>query len=204
MSEIVLAAQGIATVAAALSTVIGYFFGRKSSADPVAPEREVSIRAIEADEDPLRAVVESRLREARQFLQNQNSYAVRNIWAMHSLVFGQYIVGALLASAFLQSFLTPTLVGLLGLLVIVSSSVQQRFRPDIKALGAKGRALRLKALLREMEIQLAAQRAGQASAPSLHQIASTLTEKLGEIEAGEERELDALLKEQTAQLRTKP
>src|SRR5438067_5525827 len=78
---------------------------------------EIEIHEIQTTTDPTE---NSRLREAKLELKRQESIARWNGRADGSLVFGQYIIGGVLASSFIQQSLSPQLIGVLGVLVLLS------------------------------------------------------------------------------------
>lgn len=77
--------------------------------------------------------------------------ARRSALTFNFLIAGQFIVGALLASSFVQATLTPKYTGVLGVLVLLSSAVQQRFRPDVLAAQAKSRLIKCNCIIRAIE-----------------------------------------------------
>src|SRR4029077_1544128 len=95
-----------------------------------------------------------RLADAKAALSRQTQIAKTNRWMSGLLTIGQYIIGGLLASSFVQQSLRPDIVGILGLLVLLSSLIYQHFRPDIQLRGAMSRGLRLRALIRVAEDDL--------------------------------------------------
>lgn len=102
------------------------------------------------------------------------------------LTVGQYVVGGVLASSFVQEALTPKLVGALGVLVLVASLVKQQFHPDLTAADSGRKALQFKALIRTSEDQLvtldAKIAAGENHTDALITLLNRITETLNEIE----------------------
>ena len=135
-------------------------------------------------EDPSEPAQE-RLREVRAALDRQTSIASTNRWTSSLLTIGQYIIGGLLASSFVQQSLRPDLVGVLGLLVLISSLIYQHFRPDIQLRGAMSRALRLRAVIRSAEDDLYAIRSNSPTAPTVESLRRRLSEALSSIESSE-------------------
>ncbi|EKV00204.1 hypothetical protein Lepto7375DRAFT_2307 [Leptolyngbya sp. PCC 7375] len=134
-----------------------------------------------------------RLYELRSSLQRQESIARLNSWSDSLLTFGQYIIGGLLASSFIQDSAPKQVVGILGVLVLLSSLIRQRYRPDIKAVGAKRRVALIRSFIREVEDNLYALNKGQENAPSVFSIRQRVTERLSrfdEIELIESQEDD--------------
>jgi hypothetical protein len=140
--------------------------GRESRVDPLQPARQ-------------------RLKDAKDALSRQKSLATTNRWMSALLTIGQYIIGGLLASSFVQESLTRQTVGILGVLVLLSSLVYQRFRPDIQLRGALRRAMKLKALIRAVEDDLYAIESNSAEAPTVDQIRRRISQGLSEIDASE-------------------
>ncbi len=132
---------------------------------------------------------DSRLIEARELLQRQESSAKWNSRAAGSLVFGQYVVGGVLATSFVQQSLSTQTVGLLGVLVLISSLIHQTYRPDVQSRGARERAMRLRKLIRYSEDILFSIRSEIKDAPSIHDVRNIVSRGLTEIE---EMELDGV------------
>ena len=84
-------------------------------------------------------------------MKEQEKIAQRNKLSGGLLTIGQYIVGALLATSFIQEYMSNVMVGILGLVVLFSSTIHQKFRPDLKAAAAKSRALKLRQLVRRSQ-----------------------------------------------------
>ena len=134
--------------------------------------------------DPFQPALD-RLNDVRRALDRQKSFSRTNRWTSGSLTFGQYIIGGLLASSFVQQSLNKELVGVLGLLVLVSSLMYQHFRPDIQLRGALGRAHRLRALIRQSEDDLYSMQSQAPNAPNIDDFRRRLSTALSEIEASE-------------------
>ncbi|MFL6527935.1 MAG: hypothetical protein ACJ8IQ_07555 [Chthoniobacterales bacterium] len=99
------------------------------------PRHVIAANSIEVVRDPLQPA-RDRLQDARDALERQQRLASANRWTSRLLTFGQYIIGGLLASSFVQQALSREFVGVLGLLVLVSSLLYQHFRPDIALRGS--------------------------------------------------------------------
>lgn len=117
----------LATIAGGLGSALAK---RTSQVEFLGPGLETKFQATD---DPTK---DSRLADTRRALDRQESLAKWNSRAAASLTFGQYIVGGVLASSFVQESLTPQVVGLLGVLVLISSLIHQRYRPDLQ--GKRG------------------------------------------------------------------
>lgn len=183
------------TLLALIVTILGYLFGRKadSARYDKAPPEKIDFDKIEKEDDPLRELLKKRIQEAQESLKFQNNSEKTNTWATNSLVIGQYIVGGLLASSFIQNTLTKDLIGFLGLLVLASALIHQRFRPDLRAQGSKQRAFRLRSLIRDVEIDLAALKAGANDAPQLIDIIKKVSIILEKIEKSEQDDFATLV-----------
>ena len=128
---------------------------------------------------------DSRLYELKELLQHQQFISRLNGRADLSLIFGQYIIGALLASSFIQESVPDNVLGILGVLVLVSSLIRERYRPDTKAFAAKRRTVILRLLIRETEDSLYEINKGLENAPSVFSIRRRVTEYLSKIEESE-------------------
>ncbi len=98
--------------------------------------------------------IDKRLREASDKLTESERYVSFNQRANNMMIFGQYIVGGVLASSFLQESLSPSIVGALGLIVLISSTAQQHYKPSQRVVAGKKRCSVLKAIIREVEDDL--------------------------------------------------
>ena len=97
---------------------------------------------------------EIRLSELKSMLSDEDGRKSLYRYASASLVFGQFVVGGLLASSFIAKSLNETIIGILGLLVLASSLVNQHFRPDLLHKVAAQKVHRLRTLKRWTEDQL--------------------------------------------------
>jgi hypothetical protein len=107
-----------------------------------------------------------------------------------SLTVGQFIIGGVLASSFVQESLTPKWVGVFGLLVLVASLFREHFHPELNAKDARRRAFQLQSLQRTSENQLAILDAknatGQDHSDAMIALLTQITDRLSEIENPEE------------------
>ncbi len=135
----------LTTIVAALSAVLAAMLSA------VAKSRTQRVTATNEKEKARDHRAEVRLQEVRALLDLENERRFIFRLAAAALVFGQFIVGGLLASSFVTKNLNEVIVGLLGLIVLGSSLVQQHFRPDYlyKVAAEKGR--RLNSLRRWLE-----------------------------------------------------
>lgn len=95
-----------------------------------------------------------RLDELRSRLEIDELYAKRFKALANSLVFGQYIVGGILATAFIQQNFSPNFVGIFGVIVLSSSLINQRFKPQYIASRANERAFKARSAIRRIEDNL--------------------------------------------------
>lgn len=179
----------LAAIAAIVSALAKRWFSVKVGGLEVAFDRDFKPTAnLEKD---------SRLIEARELLRRQESNATWNSRAAASLVFGQYVVGGVLATSFIQESLSSKAVGLLGVLVLISSLIHQNYRPDVQSRGARERALRLRKLIRHAEDALYSIQAGVKEPSTIHNVRQTVSIGITEIEtmelgeASEDREKSA-------------
>jgi hypothetical protein len=132
-----------------------------------------------------------RFREVREEFQRQKRVAMVNHLASSILTFGQFIIGGLLATSFLQENLSKSVIGVIGLLVLTSSLVRQYYHPDIQAAAATGRAAKLKAMIRKAQDQLYLLDEKVADALPRHKILEMLSNGLAEIEESEASDLQS-------------
>ena len=86
----------------------------------------------------------------------------------------------------MQQSLTPNIIGLLGLLVLLSSIVKQQYHPDVRARIAGQKAARLQALIRETNDRLVAiKTAGESEddVKAVLALVTKLTSVLNEMDA---------------------
>jgi hypothetical protein len=130
--------------------------------------------------------VRKRIEEAVRAMVQQNGVARTNSWADHLLTFGQYVIGGVLASSFVQQSLTQSIVGFLGVLVLIASLIKQQFRPDSTAREAKQMVGKFRTLIRSAEDQLAELRTKrEIDASMYYALARDISKGLNEIERGE-------------------
>jgi hypothetical protein len=110
----------------------------------LASEARPSVTAPDWEHD-------TRIAEARRALQRQEAIAAWNDRTVNLLTVAQYVIGGVLAASIVQTFLSPGIVGFLGVLVVVSSVIYQRFRPDVKARNASERTVNFRLLVRRAE-----------------------------------------------------
>jgi inactivated superfamily I helicase len=64
------------------------------------------------------------------------------------------VVGGVLASAFVQSSFSPKVIGLCGVIVLVSSLFNQHYHPEVRATESAQRMKELQTLIRDSEDRL--------------------------------------------------
>jgi len=188
-----------AVALAATSTVVAALI--KTFAERIAERRFRIVAAPFANEaaptvteDPLQPALD-RLDEVYAALTRQQAAARTNRWMSRFLTVGQYIIGGLLASSFVQQSLSREVVGALGLLVLLSSLIYQHFRPDIQLRGAMSRSMRLRALIREANDDIYAMRSKSQGAPTIDQFRRKISSVLSGIESSEYQDLTARIGE---------
>jgi hypothetical protein len=105
------------------------------------------------------------------------------------LIFGQVVIGGVLATSFVQSQIDQELIGLFGLLVLVSSLIHQQFRPDMKSRNARRRVYKLRHLLRDAEDIIFDIQRGAVGVTSIEQLRKRVTARLSQVEQTEVEEL---------------
>ncbi len=93
----------------------------------------------------------ARMEEARVLLAKKEGAARASLWSARSLTFGQYVIGGVLASSFVQQKTSPQIIGVLGILVLLASLITQHYHPEVAAKVASQKAEQLKDLLRRSE-----------------------------------------------------
>jgi hypothetical protein len=174
-SEILVAVLLSFTATLASAVIAGFserFRGSKSA----------HLELTQPTNDPVK---DSRLNELRGALARQKKVASLNGMADSYLTFGQYIVGGVLASSFIQESFSSQVTGAFGILVLLSSLIRQRYRPDIKAVGAKRRIVSLRSFIREVEDNLYTLNTAQEDALSIYAIRQKVTAQLSKFEESE-------------------
>lgn len=107
-------------------------------------------------------------------------------WSSNLLTFAQYVVGGVLATAFVQQKLSPNLIGFFGVIVLVSSIIKQHYHPEVKAKLASQKAAKLQALIRDSEDRLASLRSeGNVDPKEFLAVASQISASLTKIDHAE-------------------
>lgn len=144
----------------------------------------------------------TRIEEAKHAFRKQISSEKWSRISGNSLTVGQYVIGGLLASSFVQESLSSKVVGFLGILVLLASLIKQHFHPELSAEKAQKKAAQLKALIRTSEDQLTILDAkiagGQDHTDAMISLLMKITERLTEIESPDVIEQRPALPEQSA------
>lgn len=165
----------LASVAAGLLGAV-FSFLAKGSTDK---EDRSASTDFQATNDLMR---DSRLFDLKREFDRNRMIARLSSSAATLLTFSQFVVGGLLASSFIQESLSPNTVGLLGLLVLLSSLINQRYRPDLHATQAKQRMFKARKIIRSVEDDLFAIRNGMDSAKSIFEVREKASTGLSELE----------------------
>jgi hypothetical protein len=175
----------LATFASFVATLLGFLAsaaGVRSWRDGIKPPTTSS--AVPSAIDG----VTERLQETKQALKQQYTLARAHRIGGGLLTFGQFIVGGLLASSFVLEQTSKSLIGMLGLLVLASSIIRQHYRPETSSVAARERAVRLKAVIREVEDQVyfGTHSVDHATAPQ--ELRRLLTQALNDFDTTEARD----------------
>ena len=133
--------------------------------------------------------VRLRLEEASAALMHQLRMARWHKSAALLLTFSQFIVGGVLASSFAQQSVSPSIMGALGLLVLMASLVRQHYQPDVESAAARARVTRLRALLREIEDELLLRDDAELDLSTARTLSARIRTTLEATEAIEAKEL---------------
>jgi hypothetical protein len=153
--------------------------------------------------------VSKRIMERRSELQAKASAysrtATLNRCISFLLLASNYGLGAVIASSFVQQTLDKKVNGWLGVLVILTTALYQRLRPDLVMVAAKHMVAKARVLLRTAEDELTKTECGAPDAMEPMKILEVLSrglEELDHLEAKEANEkLAANLKPQNAKRR---
>jgi hypothetical protein len=174
----ILAAVGIflSLVASVISAI------RENARAEIVPELREGFGDSAAGAPSITQTVTHRLQEVEAELSRQNLVSQSARLTTWGLTLGQYIIGGLLASSFLQEQLPHQFAGFLGVLVLLSTLIYQNFRPDKQMRLAEIKKVRLRALYRTTEDDLQAISDKVPTAPTTDQIRRKLTAELSAIE----------------------
>ena len=184
----------VAAVVAALSTLIATLvsayatFLREKSKSSDEKATSTANLAVQSDEvktleQKMREHLKTRINEAMLSVQRYNRESAIQKLSNNFLVFGQYVVGVALTSSFLQANLTPTWTGVLGLIVLITTAMHQRYRPDIKKRVSDAKVALLRTTIRNVQDELATN-----DNPPINNIIKRITKTLNRIEIEESDE----------------
>ena len=185
----------ILTLIAGTSSVLGGALAEAASSisrkragkvDGVAKALEEKTADIESPSIVARRHVKTRIKEAIDYRADQLRAAKWSNGSSNLLIIGQYIIGGVLASSFIQEWLTPKWVGALGVVVLIASLFRQQYLPELKVEPSKRNGAKAQGLIRLSEDQLAILDAkiagGQDHTDAMIALITHITEKLSEIE----------------------
>lgn len=176
------AVNSLATIIGIAATLLGVVF---SMAGALSFRRK--LQPLPGEDAPLEQQVS--LDDVRSALKRHQRIAFRALWTDRSLIFGQVVVGGILTSAFIQESLSKSMIGLLGLVVLVSSLIHQQVRPDLRYRGAIRRVMNLRRLERETENNVLDIKQNVAGAISVPFLRRDVSKRLSAIEESELEEL---------------
>lgn len=170
---------GVAVITALLSAVtaaVGRRIGSKSAGEPKEASRDYKS--------------EIRLTLVGALLARE--VARRKVFSLASglLIFSQFVVGGVLASSFVIRALGENLIGLFGLVVLLSSLINQQFRPDLLRRTSCDKLRRLRSLKRKLEDELYIATRGEIADAELIRLRLYTTNALEQIEEEESHLLD--------------
>lgn len=101
--------------------------------------------------DIARKQVYVRIGDAQSARSKLRRTAIGANWSSNLLTIGQYVVGAALTTSFIQKELAPNLIGIFGVIVVISSAFKQHYRPEVAAQVASEQMAELDNLIRQSE-----------------------------------------------------
>jgi hypothetical protein len=122
----------------------------------ITPATPIDQAQITKDEQDLKKKIQERLNEAKDLQQAKEKTAKRTRRSAIWLAIGQYIVGGIIATSFIQQSLAPHIINVLGLLVLISTLIRQKFNPDLTASTAARQAHLIRSFRRSTEDRLTA------------------------------------------------
>ena len=124
---------------------------------------DYSLRTTDGAQTPRRNLgeeqVKIRLLQAARALAREKGKASAAAWAFYPLAFTQFIVGGVLASAFVKQSLHQNTTGVLGVVVLAATLMKELYHPELVRAAARKKASQLEALIRYSEDQIAEIRA---------------------------------------------
>lgn len=175
----------VATIIPALLSIIASFVQQryKTAAEESINLFNDAVQNVDDKENIIKRRqnhLNTRMNEVASAIKRYNSEARIQNFSNGSLVFGQYVVGIALTSSFLQESLTPTWIGILGLIVLLTTVVHQKYRPDLKARVATLKANLLKTTIRKVQDDLST-----SEDPEINKLIWRLTQALNKVEIEE-------------------
>ena len=183
VGEVLKSAEVAVTILAAIATFVGAFGAFFLNRALMQPAQQESWPDLPTSADPAKNDV--RLPQLEAELARQERLGKRSGYVAGLLTFGQYVIGGLLVSSYLQQYLAPNIAGFLGFLVLVSSVIHTRYRPDLAADGARQRAYLASKAIRSIEDELFARRNNHPNAAAVEVIRKKASTALDEIAQSE-------------------
>jgi len=180
--------EGFAAVSSVLGVVLALLLSTLARYGSDFAQRRILVlpppppRVQEGQKKIHQVTVWDRLGEAKTVHRKQKRLASIYGLANAVLVAGQYIVGGLLTTSFLQENLSKEQIGLFGLVVLGSSIINQHFKPGVLSVRARNVAANLRKNIRNVEDELALLDPNVPDLAVLHRIQMFLSTKLSEIE----------------------
>jgi len=131
-------------------------------------------------EDTVR--IERQLEEAKVLLANQRLLERKHFKQEFLLRGGQYLVGVIMMFGLLSIEFSSTTIGVLGLLVVVSTFVHQTLCPDLKRNSATGEITKLHRLIATVEANIKAQTTETKQAADVSSLGRYVADTLDEIQ----------------------
>lgn len=175
-------------VGAALAGLASIVFTKKSMKE----KKRTTSKSFEETNDLL---VDTRLNDIRYEFDRHKFISRWNTYSSTLLTIGQFVVGGVLASSFIQESLSPNLIGLLGVIVLITSLINQRFRPDLHAAQAKQRMYKARRLMRGIEDDIFAIQNSTEGAPLVIEVRRRASNGLTELEDKEIQAVEHIAKE---------
>lgn len=120
----------------------------------------------------------TRLEEVKRVYRREKRNEGLSNFANGLLVLGQYVVGAVLATTFIRENLDALITGLLGLSVVITTTLHQKFRPDLSAKISASKASFLYSTIIKVEDGIEKIRKAHPNAPAEEDIINMLSRTL--------------------------
>ena len=188
LQNLLIAVAATATVVGAATAVFGSIFSAGHAKSKSNSTKDILLRFLSGDKEVNPSEIDlegiARLDELKAFQLRYQRQARRNAFSFNLLVFGQFIIGALLASNFVQANYAKY-TAILGVMVLLSSAIQQRYRPDVLATQAKQRLVKCNRFIRFVEDGILSVRARTTDCHSIFEIRNAATDGLDGLERNE-------------------